>query len=100
MTQTELGERLGLTRSSVANIEAGRQRVQLHVLVQAAVALSTELTDLVHNADALSDGGEARTVTPNDNLHEDDYRALEGQPDTTADFVSTVVRWAGSSDDE
>ena len=31
-TQADLAQKLGLTRTSVVNIEAGRQRVMLHIL--------------------------------------------------------------------
>ncbi len=37
MTQTDLGERLGLSRPLVANIECGRQRVAADVLWRAAI---------------------------------------------------------------
>ncbi len=34
LTQTELGKKLGLTRSSIANIEAGRQATAAYTLVR------------------------------------------------------------------
>ncbi|MCA1671851.1 MAG: helix-turn-helix domain-containing protein, partial [Actinobacteria bacterium] len=46
-TQTELGQRVGLTRSSIANIEAGRQRAMIHTLLQVAQALEVALADVV-----------------------------------------------------
>ena len=39
MTQLQLSARIGLTRGSVANIEAGRQSVLLHQLLAIAAAL-------------------------------------------------------------
>lgn len=42
MTQTELGDALGLSRSSVANIEAGRQGVYAEDVVRAAVVLGVD----------------------------------------------------------
>jgi transcriptional regulator with XRE-family HTH domain len=39
LTQLELSSRIGLTRGSVANIEAGRQSVLLHQLLAIASAL-------------------------------------------------------------
>lgn len=39
LTQRILGEKVGLSRASVANIEAGRQRVVLHQAIQIAEAL-------------------------------------------------------------
>ena len=48
LTQTELGEQIGLSRASVANIEAGRQRVVLHQAIKIAGVLGTEsLADLL-----------------------------------------------------
>jgi transcriptional regulator with XRE-family HTH domain len=39
LTQTELARRLGMTRSSVANFEAGRQKPTVEKAVEVAVAL-------------------------------------------------------------
>jgi len=57
LTQAELGLRLDppVTRSSVANLESGRQRVLLHTVVQLAAILKCELRDLV----PLTDEGRA-----------------------------------------
>ncbi|HEX2859227.1 MAG TPA: helix-turn-helix transcriptional regulator [Alphaproteobacteria bacterium] len=38
-SQTQLGERIGLSRTSVTNIEGGRQHVALHQIYQLAEAL-------------------------------------------------------------
>ncbi len=37
-TQDELAKKIGLTRASIANIEAGRQRILLHDLEKFSVA--------------------------------------------------------------
>jgi transcriptional regulator with XRE-family HTH domain len=42
MTQTELADALDLSRSSVANIEAGRQGVYAEDVVRAAVVLGVD----------------------------------------------------------
>lgn len=42
VTQTELGERLGMSRSSVANIEAGRQAASAEQVIQTAEALGCD----------------------------------------------------------
>ncbi|MDY7092610.1 MAG: helix-turn-helix transcriptional regulator [Acidobacteriota bacterium] len=47
LTQHELAERIGLSRSSLANIERGRQRVHLHVLVRLAEALEMPPSELL-----------------------------------------------------
>lgn len=41
VTQGELAKRLKLTRTSVTNILAGRQRIQLHMLSKIAKVLGT-----------------------------------------------------------
>ena len=49
LTQAEVGARLSprMTRASIANIEAGKQRVLAHTLVDMASALAMKLEDLV-----------------------------------------------------
>jgi transcriptional regulator with XRE-family HTH domain len=42
MTQTQLAERLALTRSSIANAEAGRQRIDGETIVAAAGVLGCD----------------------------------------------------------
>jgi transcriptional regulator with XRE-family HTH domain len=39
LNQEALGHRVGLERSSISNVEKGRQRVQLHMLLEFANAL-------------------------------------------------------------
>jgi transcriptional regulator with XRE-family HTH domain len=47
MSQSALAGRIGFTRSSVANLEAGRQRIALHLLVLLARALDCEPATLI-----------------------------------------------------
>jgi transcriptional regulator with XRE-family HTH domain len=53
LTQAQLGARLNppMTRASIANIEAGKQRVLAHTLVDLASALSAKLDELTAGAD-------------------------------------------------
>lgn len=46
MTQMALGQSLKLTRASVSNIEAGRQRVQAHVVAHIALVLGCPASEL------------------------------------------------------
>jgi len=82
-TQTELGQRVGLTRSSIANIEAGRQRVMIHTLLQVADALEVVLADVVPECNSAS---HSSAVLPSS--------TLDGQPSTTHDFVTAALRRA------
>ena len=57
MTQTELAEKVGLLRTSITNIEAGRQRAPLHVLYNICVAVGIEVREVLPtNAEALQQG--------------------------------------------
>lgn len=47
LTQEKLGERVGLTRVSITNIEKGRQKLLVHTLIQFAAALSIPVGDLI-----------------------------------------------------
>lgn len=47
MTQQELATAIGLTRTSIANLEAGRQRIPLHILYAIAEALGVAPTVLM-----------------------------------------------------
>jgi transcriptional regulator with XRE-family HTH domain len=47
MSQEVLARELGLSRTSITNIEKGRQPVQLHTLYQISQLLSVELKDLL-----------------------------------------------------
>lgn len=47
MTQGEVAALAGIGRTSIVNIEAGRQRVPLHTLVAIAAALGVPLSALV-----------------------------------------------------
>jgi transcriptional regulator with XRE-family HTH domain len=52
LTQARLGELVSLDRSSISNIEAGRQRVALDTLFEFAHALAVDPHDLLPTAGA------------------------------------------------
>ncbi len=47
LTQAELGGAVGLTRTSITNIERGRQRILVHTLFEIAAELGIEPRDLL-----------------------------------------------------
>jgi transcriptional regulator with XRE-family HTH domain len=49
LTQLQVAERVGLSRASIANIEAGRQQFPLHVLILLADALNVSGHELLPN---------------------------------------------------
>ena len=55
LNQEALGHRVGLQRSSISNIEKGRQRVQLHMLAEFAAALDVTPAALLPEAGAAAD---------------------------------------------
>lgn len=54
LSQDKLAKRLGMSRASVVNIEAGRQHPPLHLLWQIAEILGTDLVLLLPRRDELS----------------------------------------------
>jgi transcriptional regulator with XRE-family HTH domain len=47
ISQDVLAQRVGLTRSSIANLEAGRQRIALHLFVALCQVLDKDVCDLL-----------------------------------------------------
>lgn len=51
LSQLELGDLIGRSRSSIVNIEKGRQRPPLHVIWEVAEVLGVNLEDLIPSKD-------------------------------------------------
>jgi transcriptional regulator with XRE-family HTH domain len=51
LTQEQVAGRVGLTRTSITNIEAGRQQVSLHQLYQLAAAVGKRPAELLPDLD-------------------------------------------------
>src|SRR5437667_11487663 len=47
MTQTELAKAVGVLRTSIANIEAGRQKPPLHLLYKLCMELGVEIAEIL-----------------------------------------------------
>lgn len=47
LNQAQLGDRAGISRASISNIEAGRHQLLLHVVISIARALETSLDELM-----------------------------------------------------
>jgi transcriptional regulator with XRE-family HTH domain len=54
LSQERLAQQLGVSRASVVNIEAGRQRAPLHLLWQFAETLGSDLSLLIPRREELS----------------------------------------------
>jgi len=72
ISQASLAAALGLTRSSVANLEAGRQRIQAHSLVSVAAALSLDPQELLPGNSALP--GPKAPASINESFESDTHR--------------------------
>jgi transcriptional regulator with XRE-family HTH domain len=81
-SQVELGAKVELTRSSIANLEAGRQRIRLHILALIADVLRVNLSDLLPDHPLGLEG---------DGLAEVEKIIDPKTPDNTRRFVESVV---------
>jgi transcriptional regulator with XRE-family HTH domain len=54
LSQQRLADRLAISRASIVNVEAGRQRPPLHLLWKIAEALGTDLVLLIPRRDELA----------------------------------------------
>jgi transcriptional regulator with XRE-family HTH domain len=80
--QEELAAAVGLTRSSVANIEAGRQKMLVHSLMRIAESLQVAINTLLPDAELLSAMANSSRFVPD----------LTGHSDETRDFVTSALR--------
>jgi transcriptional regulator with XRE-family HTH domain len=83
-SQLDLAHTVDLTRSSIANFEAGRQRPAVHVVLLIAQALKVPVEEL------LPSGPDFDRVVTLKNPTID----LDGQSSSTHDFVNTAIRRA------
>jgi len=65
MNQEELGEKLGLSRVSVVNIETGKQRLPLHVLGDISDILKVKISELVPDIANQQDNMGDNSIDPN-----------------------------------
>ena len=54
MTQVQLADAVGVLRTSIANIEAGRQKLPLHLLYKLCMELGVEVADILPNNTVVS----------------------------------------------
>ena len=66
MTQAELGRQIGLSRTSVTNIEQGRQHVSLHQFLNIALALDVAPEALLPNVHRERTGTSMADILPGD----------------------------------
>ena len=66
MTQAELGRRIGLSRTSVTNIEQGRHHVSLHQFMSIAMALDVAPEALLPHVSREAAGSRMAEILPED----------------------------------
>lgn len=86
VTQLTLGQKIGLTRSSIANLERGYQRIPLHVLALVADALDVRLLDLIPDSLPNDDTGTMSEVKGE----------LSDAPESARRFIEGAVRQLGN----
>jgi transcriptional regulator with XRE-family HTH domain len=84
LSQVDLAHAVNLTRSSIANLEAGRQRPPVHVALLIAQALDVPVDVLLPSGEELDKF--VRVPAP--------VVDLDGQSDSAHEFVTTVIRRA------
>lgn len=80
-TQADLADAVGMTRSSIANLEAGRQRIPVHLLVWIAEILNTTPRELLPNFSSF----EGIVVVPDLSEH------LVNDSERMRDFVQSTI---------
>lgn len=90
VTQLTLSEKIGLTRSSVANLERGHQRIPLHILALIAEVLDVALFDLMPERLSRVDDVE---MFPN---VKDELARVPESADTARRFVEGAMRQLGA----
>lgn len=76
LSQEELGRRVGLTRSSISNVEKGRQHSLAHMVVEFATALDIAPAGLLPTGPTAAD-------------------PLRGVPEDARSFVEDILSTAG-----
>jgi transcriptional regulator with XRE-family HTH domain len=64
LTQDRLAQRVGLTRTSITNIEQGTQHVGLHLLYQLAKAVGLAPVELLPDESTVADDGDLSAQLP------------------------------------
>lgn len=77
LTQEALASIVSLTRTSIVNIEQGRQQLLLHTLIDIARALQVQPADLIP-PESTPNGTDLPTV-------------LKGQPKSAKDWITATV---------
>ena len=81
LTQEALASLISLTRTSITNIEKGRQKILLHTLADLATALRVEYAALLPESPAASENNDLQDT-------------LKGRPVPEQEFIKSVLQSA------
>ncbi len=86
MTQEQLGDQLvpSVTRASIANVEAGKQRILAHTLIRVVEVLKVDVADLMDSGTKATDQG---TLSSSPTLERELQRKLELPAEALKDLV-------------
>ena len=76
-TQQQLADKVSLTRTSITNIERGRQHIQLHTLYLLAKALSVEVVDMLPSRKSVENAGGEKSITLSTKYYSPSGRAIQ-----------------------
>jgi transcriptional regulator with XRE-family HTH domain len=83
ISQTVLAQRIGFNRSSIANLEAGRQRIALHLFFLISEAIGVSPAALLPDIGLLEVGDSTTIQKMNEHL--------AGATETSQDFVRETI---------
>jgi transcriptional regulator with XRE-family HTH domain len=69
LTQEKLAAIVGLERTSITNIEAGKQRVPLHILYELCNALGVEISEVLPGYSSIADRPQEEMMQIGDKSH-------------------------------
>jgi len=92
ISQEFLANKVGLTRSSVANLEAGRQRIALHLFAAIAHALNKDACELLPER--------SRSQSHRASIISDLQEELADSPESTQSFVRGAVARLGTENSD
>lgn len=90
LSQAKLAKKLQMSRTSVVNIEAGRQRLPIHVLWQIADEIGTEASLLIPMQSEYYE--QTRPMSLNAEIIEEIEKAANGDPATRRDLTNFIGR--------
>lgn len=90
LNQDALGEFLGLTRASIVNIENGRQRPSIHLLLKMAQVLDVAFNELVPNVQETSTDANVHLVSVKKKDIQTDSKINDAGQQSLNNFITSI----------